>query len=261
MENEFGFKEIYKAVLRSTYLTEINGRTVQPNEIIALFDKIQLANFQEIKQNATARGGYDNRGLVFWSETREVRLTLTQGIFSKDQLSLMTNAKLIKEEVSQIALHNREFLESDENYQFTLAHLPIDNTLFIYDKTSGARLQNFTQDGQVITLETQYQDVIVDYSYYYTNPTSTLIVGQNLTNGFLSFEGRTRVKDDITGNNKTGIIQIPKLKLMSDLVMRLGERQQPILGQIDALALPQGSRDSKEVMKITFLDEDIDSDI
>jgi hypothetical protein len=82
-----------------------------------------------------------------------------------------------------------------------------------------------------------------------------------LTNGYLSLEGKTRVKDDITGQVTTGIIKIPKLKLMSDLSMRLGQDAVPVVGRLDAIAVPTGERGHKKVMELIFLNDDIDSDM
>jgi len=88
-----------------------------------------------------------------------------------------------------------------------------------------------------------------------------MTVGRPLTNGYLSLTGKTRVKDEVTGQVKTGIINIPKLKLMSDLSMRLGDNATPIVGQLDAIAIPVGNRGNKKVMEILFLEDDIDSDM
>ena len=77
MENKISFKELYSVSLKTTSTIEINGRRVEAGETIALFDSIQIANFQEIKQTASANGGYDNRALVVWENTKELRLNLT----------------------------------------------------------------------------------------------------------------------------------------------------------------------------------------
>ena len=50
-------------------------------------------------------------------------------------------------------------------------------------------------------------------------------------NGFLELEGKTRVKDDTSGLITTGIIKIPKLKLMSGLSIRLGAQANPVVGK------------------------------
>ena len=51
MNNEFGLKELYDVSLKATYPIETNGRKIEVGEVIAAFDKIQLANFQEIKSD------------------------------------------------------------------------------------------------------------------------------------------------------------------------------------------------------------------
>jgi hypothetical protein len=63
---------------------------------------------------------------------------------------------------------------------------------------------------------------LVDYWYDYDNGYTTLTIGQALTRGYLSLIGKMRVKDDVTGRVTTGIISIPKLRLMSDLSIRVG---------------------------------------
>jgi hypothetical protein len=102
---------------------------------------------------------------------------------------------------------------------------------------------------------------LVDCYYEYDNGYDILSVGNPLTNGYLSLEGKTRVKDDITGQVKTGIIRIPKLKLLSNLSMRLGNDAIPQIGRLDAVAVPTGSRGEKRVMELIFLNDDIDSDM
>ena len=49
MENQFGMQELYFVQLKSTSIIEINGRQIQPGEVIAAFDKIQIANFKELR--------------------------------------------------------------------------------------------------------------------------------------------------------------------------------------------------------------------
>ena len=88
-----------------------------------------------------------------------------------------------------------------------------------------------------------------------------MTVGRPLTQGYLSLMGKMRVKDDITGKVKTGIIKIPKLRLMSDLSMRVGSDAIPQVGRLDAVAVPEGGRGQSKVMEIIFLNDDIDADM
>ena len=94
MENEFGMQELYFVQLKSTYPIEIKGRKIAAGEVIASFDKIQIANFKDIHREIAAQGGYQNRKLVVWKRTEGIELVFTQGIFSKTQFGLMANSRL-----------------------------------------------------------------------------------------------------------------------------------------------------------------------
>ena len=43
--------------------------------------------------------------------------------------------------------------------------------------------------------------------------------------------------------------------------MQLGERATPMVGKLQAVAVPDGVRENSTVMELIFLDEDIDSDM
>lgn len=258
---EFGLKELYEVIIRTTYPIEISGKTLETGEIIAAFDKIQIANIQEVKSSVAARGGWDNRGLVYWDSTREVRINLTQGIFSKQQLALMTAAKLIQSSSGTLLkLTKREQLESSEEGVLELS-TPAIAPIFVYKVSTGEKLTYTILDDTHLKIEDSFIDCLVDYSYQYNNKYQSLVVGQALTTGYLTLEGKTRVKDDITGQTHTGILYIPRLKLLSDLSMRLGENAQPQVGRLDATAWPIGDRKNTEVMHLILLDDDIDSDM
>lgn len=259
--NNIGFKELYEVSLKTTYLIEMGDRKIEIGETIAAFDKLQIGVFEEKKNFFSANGGYDNRAHVWWEETKEVRVSLAQGVFSKDQLALMTNAQLITNEgQAAIDVNCRETVETNES-GIAVVKYPIKPPVFVYDKESGKKITDFTYTENNIAINQSYKEVIVDYYYSYDNGYSILSFGRMLTNGYLSLEGKTRVKDDITGQVTTGIIKIPKLKLMSDLSMRLGQDAVPVVGRLDAIAVPTGERGHKKVMELIFLNDDIDSDM
>ena len=92
-------------------------------------------------------------------------------------------------------------------------------------------------------------------------PPYTLSIGQKLINGFLYAEGKTRVKDDITGKTRTAILRIPRLKLVSDLSMRLGREANPLLANFAAVGYPASNGRDKKVMELLFLSDDIDAEM
>lgn len=261
MNNELGFKELYEVSLKSTLPIEVSDIKIEAGETIASFDRIQIANFQEVKSIASTKGGWDNRAHIFWETTKEVKINFTQGIFSKIQLALMTNAQLINNEGEQIIpINKREEFESDEHGKVIIGHT-LREPVFVYDKATGKKITGWTSTNDSILLNEAYRSVIVDYWYDYDNGCQIMTVGRPLTQGYLSLVGKMRVKDDITGKVKTGIIKIPKLRLMSDLSIRVGSDAIPQVGRLDAVAVPEGGRGQSKVMEIIFLNDDIDADM
>ena len=259
MENQFSLKELYDVRIKTTYPIEINGKQLEIGETIAMFDRIKIANFEEIKSFIAARGGYNNEGRVFWEDEKEIRIDFQQGIFNTSQFSLMNNAKLLEnKENTLLTITKREINQSNGEGNIFLEETPLGN-VFIYDE-NGNKL-SYSQEENRLKIDETYCRVIVDYEYKYKGNSQSILVGRPLIQGFLSLEGKTRVKEDITGQVKTGIIKIPKLRLMSELSMRLGQDAMPVIGSMTISGLPSGVKGSKKVMELTILEEDIDSDI
>ena len=263
MSNEFGLKELYEVSLKATYPIEMEGRRFEPGEVIVKFDKIQIANFKEITSRVSANGGKYNPALVIWEDPREIQLTFTQGIFSKRQFALLSNANLIKNApTTRILISGHYSGESDENGRIFVGKENITN-VFVYDANTFEKIKPIIIELEkgVMIIDKPFCDVEIDYQYEYINEFTTLNVGQKLINGFLSFEGKTRVKDDITGKTHTAILRIPRLKLVSDLSMRLGREAGPLLANFAAIGYPDGSGRDKKVMEMLFLSDDIDAEM
>lgn len=272
---QFSMKELYSCRLKSTLQIEVGNRLIEPGEVIADFDKIQIANFQEIKSHIAARGGYMNEPQVVWDSTQQVNISFNQGIFSNTQFALMNNARYLKPvETYPELIGMREILETDQNGRVQLKQVPHCD-VYIYDKQTG---QKFSRDwgdtvawkwngGKELEIKVDqndskaYKELIIDYCFKYNGDKAVVKVGKEFTSNFLWLEGKTKIKDDETGIVKTGILRIPKLKLMSDLSIRLGKQANPQVGQFQACAYPTGSQGSKEVMRLIFLEDDIDSDM
>ena len=261
MVNELGFKELYEVSLKATQSIEVDGKRIEPGETIAAFDRIQVINFQEIKSQFSANGGYGNSALIYWDSTKELRMNFTQGVFSKSQFALMNNINLISSQGDEVvSINTRKDYESDSEGKIHIGRV-LREPIFVYDKETGEKITDWSFYSQTIYLKQSYRDVIVDYWYDYYNGFSKFVVGRPLTTGFLSLTGKMKVKDDTTGKVVTGIIKIPKLRLMSDLSMRVGSDAIPQVGRLDAVAVPEGARGQSKVMEIIFLNDDIDADM
>lgn len=261
--NEFGLKELYELTLKTTYPIEVAGRSFEAGEVVARFDKIQIANFKEINSRASANGGFDNRPHVIWEDTKEIQLTFTQGIFSASQFALLYNAQLIEAQDKEGILIPAHFSgESDENGKIELKKNELSE-VFVYDAKTYERIIPLTIDFRngIIVIAQKFQEVLVDFNYRYYNSITSCILGKKLIQGCLQLEGKSRVKDDITGKTRTALLRIPRLKLVSDLYMRLGREASPVTANFSAIGLPVGERGSKKVMEMLFLSDDIDADI
>ena len=263
MNNEFGLKELYSVVLKATYPIEMDGREFEAGEVIARFDKIQIANFREVTSRVSANGGKFNPALIVWEDPKEIQLTFTQGIFSKRQFALLSNANLIQKAPTDKILLSAQFKgESNEEGKIQLEKENVTN-VFVYNAKTFDRINPKEVDLEkgVITIDDAYCDVEIDYQYEYINDVSVMKIGQKLIGGFLLLEGKKRVKDDITGKTRTAILRIPRLKLVSELSMRLGREATPVLASFSAIGLPVGVKGSKKIMELLFLNDDIDAEI
>ena len=261
MEDLMGMKELYNVTLKATYPIELGNRIIEEGEIILAFDNIQIAGLSEIKNYKEARGGFDNRELVSWETTKELPLTFSQGVFSQQQLAIMTNSKLInlEENKSSIIISNKEIKESNGEGKLQLEQVPVGKT-FVYDKVTGEKLEHVLSEKE-ITINEPYKDLIITYEYEYHNGGKIIKIGNRLLNGYLKLQARTRLKEDKNGRTVTGIIEIPKLKLMSDLSIRLGRNADPAIVSFRGIGVPIGGRGASYVCNLYSLNDDIDSDM
>ena len=261
MDSKFSFKDLEKVTLKSTCNMKIGNREILPGEILARFDKLQIANLDEIVSTVTANGGFDNRAHVYWTSTKAIRVTFSQGVFSKEQFALMVNAHIVDPaRAPKIMITEQEVLESDENGSISLKYVPQEK-LFIYDEETGEKITDYERDGKDINIGAAFKTVVVSYEYEYESDKTIFLIGQYLFNGFLELEGRTKIKDDVTGQVTTGIFKIPKLRLVSDLSIRLGAQASPVVGSFRAEGVPVGSRGESYVSEFFILSDDIDSDL
>jgi hypothetical protein len=223
---------------------------------------VQISNFNEIKSRITAHGGYADRDHVFWEDTKGIEVSLSQGIFNALQFALLCNANMIYQKQGKtISISKQEELESNEEGNITFSKVPVGE-FFIYNKKTGEKITEYEViDEKSVLINDPYVSVIVNYSYVYGGDSQILTVGRRMITGFLKLEAKTRVKDDISGKVRTGILEIPKLKLMSDLSMRLGKNANPVVANFNFLALPDDKGINGKVMNLYFLNDDVDSDM
>lgn len=259
MENlKFAFKELYQCVFTAEQEVNVAGKVIMPHEPIVVFDNIQTLGLQEIKKRADALGGYGNQAWVSWESSEKVIVDFTQGVFSKVHLALLGNGDLQKR---QVKVPMWETLELDEHKTATLKHKPLLPDIWAYDAETGEHLKGTVKDNKVTLKDAEpYTMVQVSYHYNY-DKADTIVIGSPLLQSYLSMTAKVRLKDDITGKVTTGIISIPKLKLMSDFSMKMGDKAPPMCGTFRVIAFPVGGHGQEQVAELILLGEDADQDL
>lgn len=263
MEEYFGIKELYDVSLKCNFPMEIKGRTYETNESIIKFDRIQLAPLSEAKTRTYASGGYGNPQLITWEKTNEIVFTISEGVISKMGLAILSNSQLIESEKNEeTPVSFSEELESDDNGKIKLKYTPdINKGLFIYDVETNEKITSYQIENNIIDTEIPYKNLYIDYTFLYKEKAETLVIGKRLINGYLKLEGKIKLKDDFDGKIKTGIIEFPRVKLMSDLSLRLGYETSPYVYRFQIVGLPVEDKENPYVCKIIMLNNEIDSDL
>lgn len=257
--SEWGMKELYDIVISANYAIDYNGGVVNIGEPLLLLDKVEIGNFTELKTFTDASGGKDNSPRVSWEHTSGIDILLSKGTFSFGHLALLSNSKT--EKSAGLEVSKNEYLESDEEGVIDLKFSPISKEkTYIYHKTSGQPYLDFELSENKITNLPAYKEFTIIYYFTYGGGAEIINLGDRNLKGYLTLTGKTKVKNGETGQTVTGILRIPKMKLMSELSMRLGESAHPIISNFQVRGLPSGIRGSSRVMEMVFLDSNIDSD-
>ena len=258
MENNmFGIKEMYECILKATYDIEVGGMKIKAGQPVAIFDTLQVADIRELKSHVDATGGYGNQSWVTWDNTKEIGLTFSQGILSHTHLALMGNSFIRNQQ--KVSVPKIETLEIGEEGYVELQYEPEE--VFVWKAETGEQITTFIAEANRLSFTDvrPYTDIKVYYTFSYDNA-KRISIGQQLIKGYLELTAKTRLKDDITGKTVTGIMHMPKVKLMSDFSIRLGNDAPPAVGRFAIVGYPTGSKGSEKVMDFISLNDDIDSD-
>jgi hypothetical protein len=115
--------------------------------------------------------------------------------------------------------------------------------------------------GNKVIFKGEHRKVVVDYTFDYEDNAIELSVGNRLFNGFLNLTAKMTTKDYITGEPKTAILEIPRLKLNSNLAMRLGiNYDSPVVSDFYFIGYPEEGRNDNKIFNLTFLDKELTGD-
>lgn len=284
-----GVKELYEVVLRAKAPMVFGSRRIEEGESVLYFKNVSLATLTERSSPIMARGGWSNMPRVIWEDRSEVQFSLTEGVMSAVSMSILLNASVTQKLKNEIIVPKTEgpFYLNDD-YRVFLEHWPVEDyrkrKTFIYEfahdvaqkKVYGKRIPGIISNltGEEKPCLEIYEDkeltipadldkmYLIDYGYLYDDNALIYLIQKERFNGLFSLEGKFYSKDENEGLNYTNILYMPKVRVVSDISLRLGERADPTVSVFDIIGMPEKTAESNNlIMKITRLSNDIDAEI
>ena len=285
LDQNFGHKELYEVVLRAKNPMDFGDRHVVSDEPILYFDNVQMSLLTERSVPVFARGGWDNLPRVIWEDRSDVQFQMIAGVMSSVGMGILLSSKVLSEKDKQpLYVNMREGpLEINQGH-VDLRHWPTNAKkafIFNYDrdqiqsKAYGKMIRDVIDPygNQVNRLEIytdkNYEhpaengsEYLIDYYYEYEKEALIYGVEKERFNGLFTLEAKFYSKDENEGQNYTNILYMPKVRIVSDINLRLGERADPTVSTFNIIGMPETVGDQKNlIMEITRLGQDIDADI
>lgn len=264
---EMGIKELEHVVLKAKGdEVSLNGRDYEDGEPVLCFRNIQIALLSEDTRVVAAQGGFLNQPRVVWEERTNTTFQFSNGTLNPISLKMLLESKMLKEDNPRIPY--QELVILDGQGQGYLTHEPVPNGegKIFYQGFAKENLQNKIEgklDEQnrkkfYCGDEHANQEIMVNYYYRSKNCGTIYTLSRERKANLYSLEATFYLKDENDGRLHTGILEMPKVYIMSNINLRMGERADPTVGTFRIMAMPENydGYDSM-VWRMTYLDEDI----
>jgi len=267
------FEKVNMAVLseKNNVIMARGGWSNMPRVIWEDRSEVQFSLTEGVMNN-TSMGILLSADVAHTDGPDKIKVQKTEGprrlIFEKEQLSDLNEED-----------------NNDNNYLFYLEHWPVEPDVkkgFIYQfdngtiqkKVYGDRIPGKTDhegnerpcikiyDNKERTQPANpYAQYLVDYYYEYDDEALVYTVEKERFNGLFTLEGKFYSKDENKGINYTNIIYMPKVRVVSDINLRLGEKADPTISVFNIIGLPENTGNNKNglILEIMRLNSNIDA--
>ena len=297
----FGHKELYEVVLRAKNPMQFGSRYIEADEPVLYFDNVNMSLLTEQNRPVFARGGWANMPRVIWDERSEVQFQMIEGVMSSVGMSILLSANVVSEQERQplyinkregpylpMYIYNKEIQGQVKEIPFIeLEKEPIlypNKKLFIFDfdrkaiqqKIYGEYIPEYKdglgtnhynviglfQDKNLTNPAENDRKYMIDYYYKYEDEALIYSVQKERFNGLFTLEAKFYSKDENDGDRYTNVLFMPKVRIVSNINLRLGERADPTVSTFNIIGLPETVGDQKNlIMEITRLGKIEDADI
>ena len=291
LDQYFGIKELSEVVLKAHDPMRFGSRYLEAGEPVLYFEKVNMAVLNERQSTIMARGGWSNMPRVIWEDRSEVQFSLTEGVMSSISMGILLSASITeaKQSKESLLIPKREGPFELEDGCIYITHQPVlypAKKVFIYQYERGVaqkkvygqldpennKYNSFLEETEICIKvfedkeRTKQADAtkeyIVDYYYEYNEEALLYTIQKERFNGLFTLEGKFYSKDENDGLNYTNLIYMPKVRVVSDINLRLGERADPTTSVFNIIGLPEnvGGNKKSKILEITRLSEDIDAE-
>ena len=290
IDEYFGIKELKQVTLRAKTPMVFGSRKLEADEPVLYFENVSMSLLNQKASPVMARGGWANLPRVIWEDREAVNFTLSEGVMSSISMGILLSANMMEKENSELLVPRREGpFELDEEHRLYLQDWPTTSDkrkTFIFEykrdvaqkKVYGKRIFGISdpfepskerpclevyEDKELQVLADINKRYVVDYFYEYQKEALIYTIQKERFNGLFTLEGKFYSKDENDGLNYTNLIYMPKVRVVSDISLRLGERADPTVSVFNIIGMPENMDNNKNglILEITRLSEDIDSDI
>ncbi len=298
LDQYFGLKELHEVTLRAKTPMQFGSRLIEAGEPVLYFENVEMSVLQEDSRTIMARGGWANMPRVIWEDRSEVVFSLQEGVLSSASMGILLSANVtdrVANEPLYVPKREGPFIlntytePSTQNtyHVFDLQNDPVDypekkTFIFKYERDTiqqkmyGKRVGVDDDATKIFGLHkiAVFEDknceipadikgeYIIDYYYKYEDEALFYKVNKERFNGLFTLEGKFYAKDENEGMNYTNLLYMPKVRVVSNINLRLGERADPTVGTFNIIGIPEYINTDKRnlILEITRLNEDIDDE-
>ena len=260
---EMGIKDLEHVVLKARDYMEIGPYSFVPGEPVLYFRNIQIALLSENTQVVAARGGFLNQPRVVWEDRSDTTFQFSNGTLNQISLNMLLEANMLQRQNPLIPM--QEIVEVIDGQAYLAHNIDKSKKRFykIFDAENiqhQTKLAPISEEGNIVHFEDQNLNttIVADYYFKPKNQPLTYTMNRERKANLYSLEATFYLKDENDGLLHTGILEMPKVYIMSNINLRMGERADPTVGTFRIVAMPENvdGYDSM-VCRITYLDDDI----
>lgn len=257
----YGVKDLFDIIIKTNKEMVLFGQKYEKDDVVLYLNEAQGMSLQEVVDPRYARGGYNNARHVSWETTKEVAGAIELGVVSKLAYGIMNNTKL-KREMALKIISQIDIGTVDDRGYFKLKHIPTNTVKInqVINDTVIRKNLEFSIEGATIKLETPDIEIVASYDFAFNGKKEVVNIGEKDLHGDFMFVSKFYYTDEYDGLQKTGIIEMPKIRIDSSFQILLGRNTNPLISLLRFTALPIGERSNSKTISISYLDEDIDGD-